>query len=96
MSDSLNQHDGGGQRRKWQEAALIVPLFGLFLLIPPFISAFTVSVSLFGIPLIVLYIFLVWISLILTTRYLSAKLMQDSSWERTGTKDGPANNEDGR
>jgi len=65
------------RRRKWQESALIVPILGIFLLLPPFISVFSINMSVFGIPLIVLYIFTVWIALILVTRFLAQKLMRD-------------------
>ena len=92
MTQNADKHSGGSRRRKWQEAALIVPLLGLFLLTPPFISIFSIKVSIFGIPLIVLYIFVVWISLILTTRFLAARLGRDDA-ERAD-RDAPERSED--
>lgn len=59
---------------KAPDAAVALPLFGLFLLMPPVISLFAAPASLFGVPLIVLYLFGVWAILIacaaLLTRHL--------------------------
>ena len=43
-----------------QSAAVLVPLAALFLLMPPFVLLFTTPRMVFGVPLIVLYIFGVW------------------------------------
>ncbi len=92
MTEIKEKPDSNAHRRKWQEAALIVPVLGLCLLIPPFISIFSIKISFFGVPLIVLYIFLVWITLILTTRFLSIKLMQnDPGQENEPDADGNGN-----
>jgi len=80
------------KRRKWQESALIAPILGVFLLLPPFISVFSINMSVFGIPLIILYIFIVWIFLILVTRYLAHKLIQD--YETDLSKQADENNPD--
>jgi hypothetical protein len=57
-----------------QNAAVLVPLVGLFLLMPPFISLFGAPVRLFGLPLIVLYMFGVWAALIALTWWLARRL----------------------
>ena len=57
-----------------QNAAVLVPLAGLFLLMPPFISLFAAPLMGFGIPLIVLYMFGVWAALILLTWLLTRRL----------------------
>jgi hypothetical protein len=57
-----------------QSAAVVVPLAGLLLLMPPFISLFAAPISLFGIPLVVLYMFGVWAALVLLTRWLARRL----------------------
>jgi hypothetical protein len=79
MSQPATKQGVVGYRRKLREAALITPLLGLFLLLPPFISVFSIDVSVFGIPLIVLYIFAVWIFLILAARFLSRRLMPEET-----------------
>jgi len=82
MNNTRDKHPGASPHRKWQEAALITPVVGMFILMPPFISIFSIDASLFGIPLIVLYIFVVWALLILMTRFLSAKLMREYPMDR--------------
>jgi len=57
-----------------QDAAVVVPLAALLLFMPPFISLFAAPVSVFGIPLVVLYMFGVWAALILLTRWLARRL----------------------
>lgn len=57
-----------------QDAAVVVPLAALVLFMPPFISLFAAPVSIFGIPLVVLYMFGVWAVLILLTRWLTRRL----------------------
>jgi hypothetical protein len=60
-----------------QNAAVVVPLVGLLLLMPPFISLFAAPVLVFGIPLVVLYMFGVWIALVLLTWWLGRRLAPD-------------------
>lgn len=55
-------------------AAVVVPVLGLFLLLPPFITLFTGDVQLLGIPLIVIYIFGVWVVLLVFTAWLARHL----------------------
>ena len=57
-----------------QSAAVVVPLAGLFLLMPPFITLFATQGRLGGIPLIVLYMFGVWAALVLLTAWLARRL----------------------
>lgn len=51
-------------RQRLRSAAVVLPILGAFLLLPPFLPLFTARVQLLGIPLIVLYIFGVWAALI--------------------------------
>ena len=59
---------------KFRDAAFLLPVAGLFLLLPPVIDLFTARVSLFGIPLIVAYIFGLWSALILVAFWFSHRL----------------------
>ena len=60
--------------QKLSDAALLLPILGLILLMPPFIEIFVGLGSAFGIPVIVLYIFGVWALLILGSFILSRYL----------------------
>ncbi len=57
-----------------RDVAVVVPLVGLVLFMPPFISLFAAPVSVLGIPLVVLYMFGVWVALILLTWRLARRL----------------------
>ncbi|MEP9397434.1 hypothetical protein [Mesorhizobium sp. KR2-14] len=63
--------------RKREDTALAIPLFGAVLLLPPFLNLFATRTLLFGVPMEVLYLFLVWILLIvgavMTSRLLPAR-----------------------
>ena len=57
-----------------RSAAALVPLLGLALLLPPLIALFVAPVRVFGIPLIVLYLFGLWAALIGAAGWLSRRL----------------------
>ncbi len=57
-----------------QSLAVLVPVFGLFLFLPPFITLFTGPARPFGIPLIVVYLFGVWAGLIVAAALLARRL----------------------
>lgn len=59
---------------KLRDAAILLPLLGLFLLMPPTISLFGTASFLTGVPVIVIYIFGVWLLLILLAYRLSLRL----------------------
>ncbi|MGO1118835.1 hypothetical protein ACTL6U_09025 [Rhodovibrionaceae bacterium A322] len=59
---------------KLRDAAILLPLLGLFLLMPPAIGLFGNATALTGVPLIVLYIFGVWLVLIYLAYRLSLRL----------------------
>lgn len=60
--------------RKVVERALILPLIGLLLLIPPIASIFEIDSRLSGIPFTLLYLFFVWAVLIVAAARLSSRL----------------------
>jgi len=62
------------RNRKLREGALLLPIFGAFLLISPLITVFTGVQTLFGLPLIFVYIFGVWLGLVLIARAMSRRL----------------------
>ena len=58
-------------KQKARDALLVVSLLGLWLLMPPMIGFFNRSTMIAGIPLIIVYIFGVWLALIILTIVLS-------------------------
>ncbi len=64
----------GLSRDKTRNLALLLPVFGLFLLMPPAVLAFGMPRTLGGVPLIVLYIFAVWAFLIVSAAFLARRL----------------------
>ena len=56
------------------DAAVALPLFGLFLLMPPLITLFASGLDIHGVPLIVVYVFSVWIALIVCAALLAKRL----------------------
>ena len=60
--------------RKLVERALLLPLIGLVLLIPPLASIFEIDARPFGIPFTLLYLFGVWAALIFFAARLSRRL----------------------
>lgn len=59
---------------KFRDAAFLLPMAGFFLLLPPVIDLFTAEARLFGIPLIVAYIFGLWSALIIIAFWFSFRL----------------------
>lgn len=55
-------------------AAVALPLLGLFLLMPPMVTLFATGMGLAGVPLIVIYLFGVWIALIACAALLAWRL----------------------
>jgi Fe2+ transport system protein B len=56
------------------DAAVVLPLFGVFLLMPPIITLFASGFDIHGVPLIVVYVFSVWIALIVCAALLAKRL----------------------
>lgn len=62
------------RRRRRQDAALVLPIFGVVLLVSPVFGIFTKDITIAGIPLPILYVFSVWITLILLAKRMSRLL----------------------
>ena len=65
--------EGGARAR---DAAVVLPLLGLFLLMPPVIALFAAPLVVAGVPLIVVYLFGVWIALVLAAALLGRALQR--------------------
>ena len=57
-----------------REAARLLPLIGLFLLLPPVIALFAAPIDVGGVPLLVLYFFAVWLGLVVAAALLGRSL----------------------
>ena len=60
--------------RKAQDRALILPLLGLILWMPPFADVFELDAKVAGVPFLLIYLFVVWALLILGAWRLSRHL----------------------
>ena len=54
-----------------RDAARVLPVVGVFLLLPPVIAPFAAPVDLGGVPLMVVYLFSVWLGLIAAAALLA-------------------------
>ena len=70
-------------------AAVLLPCLGLFLVMPPMIGLFAVPRDLAGIPLIVVYLFGVWLWLVACAAILSRR-MDKGGPDRVAADGGPA------
>ncbi len=70
----MNHAPQGSPRAR--DAAAVLPLLGLFLLMPPVITLFVAAIDIAGVPLIVVYVFGVWLSLIVCAALLARRLAQ--------------------
>jgi len=65
-------------QKKMENAAFFLPFLGVALVVPPILSVFSVATKIFGIPLLVVYIFTVWLGLIGVTFFLSKRMVTGS------------------
>ena len=73
----MSGQDLGAQinrKRKLRDGAMLLPIFGAFLLISPLITIFYTPASFFGIPSVFLYVFGVWIGLVMAARAMARRL----------------------
>lgn len=62
------------RRRRRQDAALVLPLFGIVLLLTPVFGLFSRDAQIFGAPLPFVYVFSIWLLLIILARRMSRLL----------------------
>lgn len=90
MAEPENPADLALKARKIRDGAMIMPLFGLMVLTPPIANLFAVSGRLFGVPIIVTYIFAVWAVLILGAALLARRLRRTGDvTERLQAREAP-------
>ena len=62
-----------------RDAASVLPILGAFLLLPPVVTLFAVQVDVAGVPLLVVYLFGVWLALIVCAALLARRLSTDDT-----------------
>jgi len=62
---------------RYRDLAIALPWLSLFLFTPPVLFLFSPSVSIAGVPLLPVYLFVVWLVLILASRQLTKHLEED-------------------
>lgn len=70
------QEDIPRARKRRYDGAVILPIFAALLIFPPFIKLFAAPVTVFGVPLIVVWLFGLWLALIIVARHLAHLLTQ--------------------
>lgn len=65
------------KRRRLETAALFLTVFGALLIVPPLIGVFNIPITIFGMPVVAIYLFAVWTGLIAATVLMSYKLAQE-------------------
>jgi len=71
--------------RRLRDAAFLLPLACTLLFLPPYISVFDQDVSVFGVPLLHVYLFGVWLAAIALTAVLSRRLARSMDERSTDT-----------
>lgn len=74
--------------RRFSDRALILPLVGLLLLLPPLAGLFQLDIRVFGIPFTGLYLFAVWGALIAGAAMLARRLQNSASWDSAESESG--------
>ncbi len=60
-----------------KDLATLMPWVGLFLFTPPVLFLFRPDTTIFGVPVLPVYLFVMWFVLILTSRKLTEHLIDD-------------------
>lgn len=63
--------------KRLRDVAVILPLGGILLLMPPYVRIFDQPVFVAGIPLLFIYLFAVWLIGIALTGYIAHRLVQN-------------------
>lgn len=70
------------------DVARALPIVGAFLLMPPIIALFAIEADIDGVPLVVVYLFGIWFSLIVCAALLARRLAPPTVHDR-GRGDNP-------
>ena len=84
----MRRADRPRRPRKARDRAMILPLVGAILFLPPIAGIFRIEATLAGVPLVVVYIFAVWAALIAGAIALARRL-SDADAPREAAGDDP-------
>ena len=73
-----------------KDLAILLPWAGLFLFTPPVLFLFHPSTTIFGVPVLPVYLFAMWLALILTSRKLTEHLVEDATSKRSTRQNDPS------
>lgn len=73
--------------RRYRELAVLLPVAGLVLFMPPYLLILSRPEELFGIPVLQIYIFAVWLGGIAVTAALSRRLVRDLTGEEDARRE---------
>jgi hypothetical protein len=76
-------------RPRTREAAVLIPLLGVFLILPPILGLFDGPHSVAGIPLLHLYLCAVWFGLVVASFWLSRRLAREAAEPEPPRDPGP-------
>ena len=79
--------DAPADSTRTRDVAALLPLLGVFLLMPPVITLFVADADVGGVPLIVVYLFGVWLALIAGAAVLARRLAPPRSGRRDAAMD---------
>lgn len=64
------------QTRRRRDVLALLPLLGVFLFLSPVVSIFNVEATIFGLPIIFLFVYGAWLAIILLARWISRRADQ--------------------
>jgi len=85
IDEAADPYDRPPRHRKTRDRALILPLAGFFLLMPPVADIFQIETRLAGVPFTAVYLFFVWALLIAGAAALSGRLRDDGERDAAAT-----------
>jgi len=75
------------ERRKLESAALFLTVLGAMLIVPPLALVFQIERRLFGVPVQVIYLFVVWAGLVAGAFWLGRHLPREPEADAAGDDD---------
>ncbi|MEM6422506.1 MAG: hypothetical protein AAF698_07945 [Pseudomonadota bacterium] len=79
LAPARSDEDRESRLRRARDSAVALPVAGLVLLLSPFSHVFAVDGRLFGVPVVVAYVFGAWLALILAARAVSARMLENAA-----------------
>lgn len=84
MPERIPPESWEARTRRVRDIACVVPFVATLLFLPPVILVFSAPVTLAGIPLIVVYLYIAWAALIFATFLVARHLDRDEADQQDG------------